>query len=44
MSERTTFVQSVLLNSAEIDEIDNLGAAKNRLRSLKEAIAQKKGV
>ena len=28
----------------KIDEIDNLGAAKIRLRSLKEAIAQKKGV
>ena len=28
----------------KIDEIDNLGAAKIRLRSLKEAIGQKKGV
>ena len=27
----------------KIDEIDNLGAAKIRLRSLKEAIAQQKG-
>ena len=26
-----------------IDEIDNLGAAKIRLRSLKEAIGQQKG-
>ena len=28
----------------KIDEIDNLGAAKIRLRSLKEAIGQQKGV
>ena len=27
----------------KIDEIDNLGAARIRLRSLKEAIAQKEG-
>ena len=27
----------------KIDEIDNLGAAKIRLRSLKEAIGQQKG-